>query len=404
MMHSNGTAADLGIMTGFPPPFDKRVTLANWDSPPFSRWSFQNVRSILPTRVIPRGPGPAKALPRAPQSLDELTYADLDGSRRTVGEMLATTYTDGFLLLRRGNVVVERYMNGMSETTPHLSQSVVKSFVGTLIGILVGQGLLSLDRPLSHYVPELAGTGYAGATLGQVLDMRSGVRFVEDYLDPASDVSLLDRVAGWKPPLPGEVLGGIYDLILTLRQERPHGGHFAYRSIETDALGWVLERATGRGLADLLSQELWQPLGAECDASIAIDRAGTCQADGGLNATLGDYARLGLLYLQEGAWGGRQILPAAWVAASRTGDRAAFAPFYGERFAAFPDAAYSRQWWVLDRQRGRHAAFGIFGQMILIDPMREMVAVKLSSWPLPLDDAMRLSTLRAIDAMADALG
>ena len=332
-----------------------------------------------------------------------MSFTDLDGSRRTVGDMLATTYTDGFLLLHRGRVVFERYMNGMSETTLHLSQSVVKSFVGTLVGIMVGRGVLALDMPVSHYVPELAATGYAGATLGQVLDMRSGVRFVEDYLDPASEVGMLDRVAGWKPPLPGEVLGGIYDFILTLKQERPHGGHFAYRSIETDVLGWVLERATGRGLADLLSRELWQSLGCEADASMAIDRAGTCQADGGLSASLRDYARLALLYLQEGSWNGRQILPADWVAACRTGDREAFAPLYAERFAAFPDSAYSRQWWVFDRKAGRHAALGIFGQMILIDPAREFAAVKLSSWPDPLNDAMRVSTVQAIDAIILAL-
>jgi CubicO group peptidase (beta-lactamase class C family) len=385
MTVSNATAADLGIMAGFPPVLDKRATLANWDLPPFNRWSFQNVRSILPTRAIPRGRGPLEPLPQSPQDLEAVAFTDLDGSRRSVAEMLAATYTDGFLLLHRGRVVLERYMNGMSDTTLHLSQSVVKSFVGTLIGIMTGRGLLALDKPVSHYVPELAATGYADATLGQVLDMRSGVRFVEDYLDPASEVGMLDRAAGWKPPLPGEVLGGIYDFILTLRQERPHGGAFAYRSIETDVLGWVLERATGKGLADLLSQEIWQP-------------------DGGLNASLRDYARLGLLYLQEGAWDGRQILPAAWVAACRTGDREAFLPFYGERFAAFPDSAYSRQWWVYDRKRGRHAASGIFGQMILIDPVQELVAVKLSSWPDPLNDAMRLSTLRAIEAMAESLG
>jgi len=403
MTQANPTAAELGIMAGFPPALDKRVSLANWDLPPFNRWSFQNVRSVLPTRAIPHNAGPATALLQAPHDLEDVSFTDLDGSQRTVGDMLATTFTDGFLLLHRGRVVFERYMNGMSETTPHLSQSVVKSFVGTLVGIMVGRGVLALDQPVSHYVPELAATGYAGATLSQVLDMRSGVRFVEDYLDPASEVGMLDRVAGWKPPLPGEVLGGIYDFILTLKQERPHGGNFAYRSIETDVLGWVLERATGRGLADLLSRELWQSLGCEADASMAIDRAGTCQADGGLSACLRDYARLALLYLQEGSSNGRQILPAAWVAACRTGDREAFAPLYAERFAAFPESAYSRQWWVFDRKAGRHAALGIFGQMILIDPSRELAAVKLSSWPDPLNDAMRVSTVRAIDAIILAL-
>jgi CubicO group peptidase (beta-lactamase class C family) len=403
MTVSNATAAELGIMAGFPPAFDKRTTLANWDFPPFNRWSFQNVRSVLPTRAISRGTGPVEPLPRSPQTLEAVSFTDDDGSRRSVADMLATTFTDGFLLARRGRIVFERYMNGMGEGSLHLSQSVVKSFVGTLVGIMAGRGLLALERPVSHYVPELGATGYAGATLGQVLDMRSGVRFVEDYLDPASEVGALDRAAGWKPPLPGDPPGGIYDLILTLRQERPHGGPFAYRSIETDVLGWVLERATGQGLADLLSREIWQPLACEFDAAIAVDRAGTCQADGGLNASLRDYARLGLLYLQEGAWNGRQVLPAAWVAACRTGDREAFVPFYSERFAAFPDSAYSRQWWVFDRGRGRHAASGIFGQMILVDPPQELVAVKLSSWPVPLDDAMRMTTLRAIEAMAAAL-
>jgi hypothetical protein len=130
MTVSNATAGDLGIMAGFPPVLDKRETLANWDLPPFNRWSFQNVRSILPTRAIPRARGPVEPLPQSPQALEAVTFTDLDGSQRSVADMLASTYTDGFLLLHRGRIVLERYMNGMSETTLHLSQSVVKSFVG----------------------------------------------------------------------------------------------------------------------------------------------------------------------------------------------------------------------------------------------------------------------------------
>ncbi|HXQ40525.1 MAG TPA: serine hydrolase, partial [Candidatus Udaeobacter sp.] len=290
MTAKNATAAELGIMAGFPPPADKRIAPETWDLPPFNRWSFQNVRMVLPTRAVPRGSGPASELPQAHQRLDELAFTDVDGSASTVGEMLAGTYTDGFILLHRGRVVVERYQNGMTEASLHLSQSVVKSFVGTLVGILAGRGILALDRTVAHYVPELAGCGYAGATVAQLLDMRSGVRFVEDYLDPESEVGMLDRAAGWRPLRPGDP-GGIYDLILRLKQERPHGGHFAYRSIETDTLGWVLERATGVSLAELMSRELWQPMGAEFEACLAIDRCGTCQADGGLNAALRDYAR-----------------------------------------------------------------------------------------------------------------
>ena len=403
MSERNATAAELGIMAGFPPPVDKRITPENWDFAPFNRWSFQNVRMILPTRAIRRGAGHPSVFPRAHQRLDELPFTDIDGKTSSVAAMLATTYTDGFLLLHRGRIVMERYFNGMTESSLHLSQSVVKSFVGTLVGILAGRGLLSLDRPVSYYVPVLEQCGYAGATLGQVLDMRSGVRFVENYLDPNSEVGMLDRAGGWKPLRPGDP-AGIYELILRLKQERPHGGHFAYRSIETDVLGWVLEQATGMSLADVMSRELWQPMGAEAEACIAIDRCGTCQADGGLNATLRDFARLGQLYLEEGSLGGRQILSPEWVAASRTGDTGAFAPLYAERFTAFPNACYSRQWWVLDSKTGKHAAFGVFGQMIYIDPPAEIVAVKLSSWPDFLNDERRLTTIRAIEAMARALG
>lgn len=403
MTQGNASAADSGIMAGFPPPPDKRITLENWDSPPFNRWSFQNIRSILPTRAIARAPGSPAPLPRAIQDLDQVGFIDADGQPGTVAAMLETTYTDGFILLHRGRVAMERYMNGMSETSLHLSQSMVKSFVGTLLGILAGRGVLDLARPVSDYVPELAATGYAGATLGQVADMRSGVRFNEDYLDPLAEVSLLDRAAGWKPAIAGATPAGIYDFILGLRQERPHGGHFAYRSIETDVLGWVMERATGLHLTELLSRELWQPLGCEVEGCMAIDRAGTCQADGGLNAALRDYARFGQMYLEEGAFNGREIVPAEWVQACRTGDRAAFVPLYGERFAAFPNACYSRQFWVLDAATGRHCAFGVFGQMILIDPPSQIVAVKLSSWPDFLNDARRITTIRAIEAIAREL-
>jgi len=282
MTQESATAAELGIMVGFPPPPDKRIAPETWDLAPFNRWSFQNIRMVLPTRAVPRGPGSASALPEAHQRLDDLAFTDVDGRSSTVGEMLATTYTDGFILLHRGRVVMERYLNGMNEASLHLSQSAVKSFVGSLVGITAGRGILALDRAVAHYVPELAGCGYAGATVAQLLDMRSGVRFVEDYLDPESEVGMLDRAAGWRPLRSGDP-AGIYDLILRLKQERPHGGHFAYRSIETDTLGWVLERATGVSLAELLSRELWQPMGAEFEACMAIDRCGTCQADGGLS-------------------------------------------------------------------------------------------------------------------------
>lgn len=389
------------MMQGYPPPPEKRVDLETWDRWPALRWSFRNVRSVLPTRAV--AAGTAIALPRAEQRLEELALPVMDRRADTLGGLLAETETDACLVLHRGRVVFERYYDGMGERDLHLSQSVSKSFVGTLVGLAAARGLIDLNKPMEHYVPELAGCGYRGATIGQVLDMRSGVGFVEDYLDPDSHMGALERASAWKPRRPGETFD-TYDLILTLEQARPHGGSFLYRSIETDTLGWLLERVSGQSLALLLSEWIWQPMGAEAEGCFSVDRAGSCLADGGLNASLRDYGRFGLLFANEGAIGGRQVVPAAWVSACRDGDPAAFAEAPNVAMRDLPNACYSRQWWVLDREAGISAALGIHGQMIYVDPRRETVVVLLSSWPDALDAGKRRAFFRASETIARALG
>src|SRR5690606_24837747 len=222
-----------------------------------------------------------------------------DGERRTVAGFFDEAFTDGFMVLHRGAVVTEIYMGNLGRDSLHLSQSVAKSVVGTVAGILIGDGKLDPAAPLADLIPELAGCGHGDATLAQALDMRSGVRFSEEYTDPRSDVVRIDHAAGWKPPR-AHVPCSVYDLVLSLEKERDHGGAFQYRSIETDVVGWACERATGRHLCDLVSELIWQPMAAEWDACFTIDRAGTALADGGLNAALRDYARFGLIYAGGG--------------------------------------------------------------------------------------------------------
>ena len=391
-------AADL--MQGFPPPAAARVTHQNWDSPPFNRWAFCNLRQVLPTRAVSRGDGPSSPLPERKQDLAALGFAGPDGARRSIAGFLDETFTDGFLVLHRGSVVFERYLGHLERASLHLSQSMSKSVVGTVAGILIEDGRIDPHAKLSAYVPELARCGYADATLAQVLDMRSGVRFNETYTDPESDVAKLDSVVGWKPNRP-DMPNAIYDLILTLPKERDHGGAFQYRSIETDVVGWVCERASGRHLCDLVSELIWRPMGAEYDACFTVDRGGTALADGGLNAALRDYARFGLLYLNGGKLGGKQIVPAAWVEGCRRGDPSVFGAPYTD---ALPGGAYSRQWWVRDPKAGSAMARGVFGQMIYVAPGRELLIVKLSTWPDFTNLDRLLLTLAAIDAIAAALG
>ena len=394
------TAREMGIMQGFPPAADYIPGPSNWDLPPFNRWSFQNMRSLFPTVDVQRGTGPVRTLPGAHHDITRIDYPTLAGPRQTVADWLNTSYTDGFLVMSRGQVVHESYHNNMGALVPHLSQSMAKSIVGTLAGVLHGEGILDIDAPMPEFVPELAHSGYAGATLRHVLDMRSGVRFNEDYGVPGSDMTRIDIASGWRPPLPGEAVPTIRDVILTLPQERPHGEAFKYRSIETDVVAWALERAANQSLSSLLSSRIWSRIGAERDAYFTVDQAGTALADGGFNATMRDYARFGLMMLECGAWEGTQVVPEDWVRASAAGDRAAFGEPYT---AASPKGAYGRQWWVHDASRGDFMARGVFGQLIYLDPKTEFMAVKLSTWPDFLIHSYTVDMLSAVTAIRDVL-
>ncbi len=395
------TAREQGIMEGFPPAPEKIPGPTTWDMPPFNRWSFQNMRSLFPTTDVRRGDAPVRDLPAAPQEgLGEITFKTMAGETSTIDDWLSHSYTDGFLVMSRGKVVTEQYFNDMEGHTPHLSQSVAKSIVGTLAGVLHGEGALDLHAPILDLIPELGKSGYAGATVGQVLDMRTGTRFTEDYNTPGSDMTRIDIASGWRPPVQGEPVPTIREVIQTLQAERPHGEAFKYRSIETDVAAWALERAGGQSLAGMLSDRIWQHIGAERDGFFTVDAAGTALADGGFNATMRDYARFGLMMLEGGAVGDRQVVPEAWVRASARGDTASF----GEPYTATsPHGAYSRQWWIHDAKRGDFMARGVFGQLIYLDPQTEFMAVKLSTWPDFLIHSYTVDMLSAVTTIRDAL-
>jgi CubicO group peptidase (beta-lactamase class C family) len=391
-------------MQGSRPPADRLVTLANWQGPPFSRWSFQHLRELTPTAPISRGDGAVTELPRAPRDLGALRLTMSTGRRTTLDRLLVATYTDGFLVLHRGAVVCEQYFNGMTPTTLHLLQSVSKSIVGTLAGIYVGRGLLDPAQPVTRYVPDLAGTSFEGATLRQVLDMRTGTRFSEEYTDPQAEIRQYEQVIGWRPQTDPQTAADLWDYICRLENARPHGAPFEYRSILTDLLGWILECAGGARLAELLGREVWSRLGAERDAEISLDGHGHAIADGGISVTLRDLARFGQAYLQEGSFGGEQIVPAAWVDDCRRGDAEAVAAFAASVSAPrYPRGLYRDQWWVVDRDRGTLLASGIHGQSVFVDPPSQTVVVKLSTWPAALDLELAADTVLAFVAIARRL-
>jgi len=389
------------IMHDLAPP-QQRVPHEDWDRAPWNRWTFQNVRQMVPTTEVWRGNGPVRELEGNLQDLGQVEFSDAEGNTTSLQAWVDSSYTDGILLLHRGQIVFEQYHNNMNERTLHLSQSMAKSVVAAIAGILIGRGLIEPAEQVTHYLPELATTAWKGATLQQVMDMTTGVRYVEDYEALDSDIAATDIASGWKSPRPDSTAPAcIWEQILTLTERvREHGEKFQYRSIETDVLAHCLERVTRTRLAELVSHELWQPLGCEESANFTVDRAGYALACGGLSATLRDYARFGQMLLQKGKVGDRQLLPAAWVEDIHNADHGLFGEPYTR---ATPNGGYRNQFWIEDVDRPGFMARGVFGQLIYVDPASQVVTIKLSSWPEFISVARLKTTLNAIHAVADFL-
>jgi CubicO group peptidase (beta-lactamase class C family) len=288
--------ATLGIMQGFPPPPDKAVRFDNGTSYkfPLTRWSFNHMREIVPTANVWRGEGTALPLPRAERDFSGLSVTTMDGKSTTFGEALTLTYADAILILHRGRIVTEKYFGAAAPHRPHIVMSVTKSVVGTLAALLVAEGKLDPAAPVTRYVPEMKQTAYGDATVRQVMDMRIGVRYSENYADPKAEVFDYARAGGLLPAGP-DYKGPktFYEFLQTVQKEGEHGQAFAYKTVNAEVLAWIIKRASGQSLADLLSTRIWSQIGAGDDAYFTVDSVGSESGGGGFNATLRDLGRFG---------------------------------------------------------------------------------------------------------------
>lgn len=393
---------ELPLMTGFPSDPASRVTLLNWQEPPFNRWSFQHLRELIPTQRIPRGQGPARPLVSHASPLDPAAVSvhRLDERVSTLAEVLEETWTDAVVIVHDGRVVLERYDGAMTPDTAHLLMSVTKSVVGCVAGLLVSRGQLDPETPIDVYVPEVTGSGYGGARVRDLLDMRTGVLFREEYTNPESEIREMERHIGWRPGLSPGYIGGMYAFLASMSASTEHGGSFVYRSADTDMLGWVCERAAGVRMADLISDLIWKPMGAEFEAEITCDGVGSAIHDGGMSATARDIARFGQMLLDDGYVAGMRVVPSQWLAQSRTIDpdiRAAFASSASE--ATLTGGWYRNQFWFVPGPAGDlQVCLGIHGQMVVVDRATRTVSVKMSSWPAAQSQSYLVDTLRAFAA------
>jgi CubicO group peptidase (beta-lactamase class C family) len=375
------------LMDGFPPRADMQVTLANWRTAPFNQWAFHHARELLPTADIPHDATNARELPVKLASFEGMRITAAGAKELTLDQVLNATSTDGLVVLHRGSIVLERYCNGMSETSPHILMSVSKSMLGLLAGILAGRGILNVSRLVTDIIPELKLTAWEGATVMQLLDMRTGVAFNEDYLATSGPMIAYRRAAGWNPLGPGEQPSDLRSFFRGLTEsDGRHGGRFWYVSPNTDLLGWIIERMSGRRYADLMSELLWQPVGAAENAYITVDRLGAPRTAGGMCATTRDLARVGQMLLDGGSYRGRQVVPASWIdMIINDGDPEAWSA--GNLAGYYPGTPihYRAKWYVERGESPVLFCLGIHGQNLFVDAKNEIVIAKFSSQPQPLD-------------------
>ncbi len=398
--------ANFEWMKGFPPPKDK--VLHTWDGSFFTfpaiRWSVVHMRQMLPTINVSRGlEAPGKLKYSLDRNIDSIKFIPWGKkSAMTWEESLWENYTDGMIIMHKGKVIYERYFAELSENEVHAVMSLTKSFTGTLASILVSEGKLDETKLVTYYVPELKNSAYADATVREVMDMTTALKYSEDYANPKADIwefsaagNPLPKAADYKGP------EGYYQYLETIKKQGKHGEIFGYKTVNADALGWIISRASGKSVNQLLSEMIWSKIGMEQDAYYQVDALGIPFAGGGFNAGLRDLARFGELIRKMGNWNGKQIFPMSAVAdIMKGGSKEAFSK------SDHPDLkgwSYRNMWWMTENKNGAFAARGVHGQTIYIDPVAEMVIVRLASHPIAGNAANDATSLPAYQAIADYL-
>ncbi len=393
----------MGWMVGSPPPPGKVIQFANGGTVRFpqTRWSYSHIRQMVPTTNVSRGSGPVCPLPRAERSdIDDITFSVMDsGETMTWAQSLAANFTDGIVVLHHGRVVYERFFGGLEPMGQHIAMSVTKSFFGTIGAMLVDEGSLDENALVSRYVPELTHTGFGDATVRQLLDMTTGIQYSENYSDPNAEVwahvqagSVVPRPPGYSGPQ------SFYEYLLTVKKEGGHGHAFAYKTVNTDTLGWVISRVTGKSVGANLQQRIWSKLGAEQDAYFTVDSVGNEFAGGGLNAGLRDMARFGEMMRLDGFYNGQQIVPRRVVADICKGSDTA--NFARAGYLTSPGWSYRNMWWVSHNEHGAYTARGVHGQAIYVDPKAAMVIARFASHPVAKNAVFDPTSLPAYHALA----
>lgn len=396
----------LGWMQGFPPPTDKLITQpsSNFFSFPKLRWTVCHIRELMPTTDVSRGIGaPSKLSYALDKNIDAITFMPTNSKRpMTWKQSLDANYTDGIMIMHHGKVVYERQNGCLNELGNHAAMSMTKSMTGLLAEILVTEGKLDDKALVASIIPELKDSGFGDATVRQVMDMTTALDYSEDYADPNADIWKYSEAAS-PLPKPKDYKGpnGYFEYLQTVKKNGEHGEAFNYRTINSDALGWIISRTTGKAVNELLSERIWQKIGAEQSAYMTVDAKGTPFAGGGLSAGLHDMARIGSLMLNKGEINGERLFPAAVVDNIEAGgDKEAFAK---ADYKQLTNGSYTSMWWLFNNPTPIYAARGVHGQTVYVDPAADMVIVRFASYPDASNGKIDPTSLPAYKAVANYL-
>ncbi len=398
----------MGWMKGFPPANEKIIMhpQSNFFSFPKLRWTVSHIRELLPTKEVSRNifeAIPLKYDLKNENEIDQLTFSPLGTKEKmTWKESLLKNYTDGILIIHDDRVIYEKYFGALKATGKHAAMSMTKSITGLLAEILIDEGKLDDRQKVAFYIPELKESAFGNASVREVMDMTTALDYSEDYSDPKADIWIYSQAANPLPkPKNYQGPNGYFEYLQTVKQKGKHGESFGYRTINSDVLGWIISRASGKDFTDLLSERVWSKMGAEQDAYMTVDGKGTPFAGGGLNAGLRDLGRIGLLMLNNGKINGKQLFSKKVVDRIRSGGNKAV--FAKAGYQTLKGGSYRSMWWIFHNENGAFAARGVHGQTIYVDPAARMVIVRFSSFPDAKNSKIDPTSLPAYQAVADYL-
>lgn len=382
---SDSDPKTMAWMQGFPPDKSKIVKAedGSFFQFPALRYSVCNMRQFMPTtHVASAQQNRYKFTVNIDEKIDDIQFIPWETTQAMDWKTsLEKNYTDGIIVVHKGSIVYEKYFGALQPDGVHAAMSVSKTFTGTIGELLIAEGILDENKTAKEYVPELENSAFGDATIRQILDMTTGLSYSEDYANPNAEIWAFSA-AGNPLPKPKNYQGAknYFEYLETVQKKGIHGEAFGYKTVNTDAMGWIISRTSGKSIPELLSERIWKPLGTNFDGYYSVDSAGIAFAGGGFNANLRDLAMFGEMIRNKGYFNEQQILPKSVIESIiQGGDQNAFEK---AGYKNLKNWSYRNMWWITHNEHNAFMARGVHGQVIYIDPTAQMVIVRLASHPI----------------------